>query len=95
MRVPELTPTKPTPPPQQCRGLSGVGGQEGGGHSSLVCTGDPPPDTRRPETIYNTTSAAHILSSTSQQKSKFHFHEDGRLLQVTLWTRAGGERNQY
>lgn len=37
MRVPELTPTKPTPPPamQRTRG----GGQKGGGHSSLVCTG--------------------------------------------------------
>ena len=88
MRIPELTPTKPTPPATQRT----VGGRGAGGRWALQLGLHWGPTTRHSQT---TTSAAHILSSTSQQKSEFHFHEDRRLLQITLWTRAGGERNQY
>lgn len=72
MRVPELTPTKPTPHPsnaEDCRGW-GTGGRQAQ-ELGLHCV--PPPDTHRPETIYNTTSRGTQLTCHISAKIRVPF----------------------
>ena len=88
MRVSGLTPTKPTPPAMQ---RLGGGGQKGGGHSSLACTGTHHltlTEQRPPNTAF---CSAHLSRSQSfiSIKTEDCYKSYSRLQQEEAGTSAG------